>query len=187
MILVVDHFDSFVYNLVQMVSAQGFETTVVRSNAAPAGQLAGMCPDAVILSPGPGRPEDAGCFVELVKELDDRTPVLGVCLGHQALGVAFGARVIRAPEPVHGKASEIHHGGRGIFEGLPAPFEAGRYHSLVVEEATLGPDVAVTARTADGLVMALEHTRLPRFGVQFHPESILTGEGKHILRNFLER
>jgi anthranilate synthase/aminodeoxychorismate synthase-like glutamine amidotransferase len=185
MILVVDHFDSFVYNLVQLVRGEGFDTTVVRSDEAPAGSLAALCPDGVILSPGPGRPEDAGCFVELVRLLDDRTPLLGVCLGHQALGVAFGARVIRAPEPVHGKASAIHHSGQGIFDGLPDPFEAGRYHSLVVEEETLGPDVAVTARTADGLVMGLEHTRWPRFGVQFHPESILTPEGPRLVANFL--
>ncbi len=185
-ILVVDHFDSFVYNLVQLVGATGYDVTVVRSDSARAEHLAAQRPDGVILSPGPGRPEDAGCFVELVRILDDRTPLLGVCLGHQALAAAFGARVIRAPEPVHGKASEIHHSGSGIFQGLPDPFEAGRYHSLVVQEETLGPDVAVTARTADGLVMGLEHTRLPRFGVQFHPESILTPSGPRLVANFLE-
>ena len=185
MILVVDHFDSFVYNLVQLVRAAGCETTVVRSNEAPARSLSALRPDGVILSPGPGTPEDAGCFVELVKVLDERTPLLGVCLGHQALGVAFGARVIRAPEPVHGKASAIHHSRRGIFDGLPDPFDAGRYHSLVVEERTLPPDVDVTARTADGLVMGLEDTRRPRFGVQFHPESILTPAGPRLIANFL--
>jgi anthranilate synthase/aminodeoxychorismate synthase-like glutamine amidotransferase len=185
MILVVDHYDSFVYNLVQLVEGQGHRTRVVRSDAASAAELAATRPDAVILSPGPGRPEDAGCFVKLVRALDPGTPLLGVCLGHQALGAAFGALVIRAPEPVHGKVSPIHHRSSRLFEGLPNPFPAGRYHSLVVDPDTLPPQVEVLADTPDGLVMAIRHRGLPRFGVQFHPESILTPAGPRLLANFL--
>ncbi len=185
MILVIDHYDSFVYNLVQLVGWLGFHAEVVRSDAEPAAALADRRPDAVILSPGPGRPEDAGCMVELLRVLDPGTPVLGVCLGHQAIGCAFGAPVGRAPSPVHGKASPVHHRGEGILAGLPSPFEAGRYHSLVVRRDALPPDVSVTAETDDGLVMALQHRHLPRFGVQFHPESILTPEGPRIVENFL--
>jgi len=185
MILVIDHYDSFVYNLVQLVEGFGYETRVVRSDDAGAGDLTASRPDAVILSPGPGRPESAGCFLEMVKVLDQSTPMLGVCLGHQAIGAAFGGPVVRAPEPVHGKASLVYHEGRGILEGLPSPFEAGRYHSLVVDRATLPDDLVVTAETQDGLVMAVEHRTLPRFGVQFHPESILTPFGPQIVENFL--
>jgi len=185
MILVVDHYDSFVYNLVQLVEGFGYETRVVRSDDAGAEELAASRPDAVILSPGPGRPEAAGCFLEMVKVLDHSTPVLGVCLGHQAIGTAFGGPVVRAPEPVHGKASLIYHEGRGILEGLPSPFEAGRYHSLVVDREALPQDLVVTAETEEGLVMAVEHRTLPRYGVQFHPESILTPHGPQIVENFL--
>ena len=186
MILVVDHYDSFVYNLVQLVESFGHETTVVRSDAAGAAELAGQAPEAVILSPGPGRPESAGCFLDMVDAVDDGTPVLGVCLGHQAIGAAFGGPVVRAPEPVHGKASLVYHEGRGILAGLPSPFEAGRYHSLVVDRGALPAELVVTAETEDGLVMAVEHRSLPRFGVQFHPESILTPYGPQIVENFLE-
>jgi anthranilate synthase component 2 len=140
----------------------------------------------VILSPGPGRPEDAGCMLELIEALPAEIPLLGVCLGHQALGVAFGGTVDRAPKPVHGKASLIRHSGTGLFAGLPDPFEAGRYHSLVIEREDIPEDLAVTAETDDGLVMAVEHRSLPRFGVQFHPESILTPHGPQIVKNFLE-
>jgi len=185
MILVIDHYDSFVYNLVQLVEGFGYETRVVRSDDAGASDLTASRPDAVILSPGPGRPESAGCFLEMVKVLDQSTPMLGVCLGHQAIGAAFGGPVVRAPEPVHGKASLVYHEGRGILEGLPSPFEAGRYHSLVVDRATLPDDLVVTAETQDGLVMAVEHRTLPRYGVQFHPESILTPFGPQIVENFL--
>jgi anthranilate synthase component II len=185
MILVVDHYDSFVYNLVQLVESFGHETTVVRSDAAGAAELAGQGPEAVILSPGPGRPESAGCFLQMVDAVDDGTPVLGVCLGHQAIGAAFGGPVVRAPEPVHGKASLVYHEGRGILAGLPSPFEAGRYHSLVVDRGALPAELIVTAETEDGLVMAVEHRSLPRFGVQFHPESILTPYGPQIVENFL--
>ncbi|MDP9341835.1 MAG: aminodeoxychorismate/anthranilate synthase component II [Actinomycetota bacterium] len=185
MILVVDHYDSFVYNLVQLIEGFGHGTEVVRSDAEPVEALAARRPDAVILSPGPGRPEDAGCFVELIAALDPETPLLGVCLGHQAIGAAFGATVNRAPEPVHGKASAVHHTGQGIFEGLPQPFQAGRYHSLVVDREALPPELEITAQTDDGLVMALKHRDLPRYGVQFHPESILTPDGPKLVENFL--
>ena len=187
MILVVDHYDSFVYNLVQLVEGFGRATRVVRSDAESATSLAATRPDAVILSPGPGRPEDAGCMLDLTRILDPETPLLGVCLGHQAIGAAFGGVVNRAPEPVHGKASPVHHRGDGILSGLPTPFEAGRYHSLVVQADSLPDDLEITATTGEGLVMALQHRTLPRFGVQFHPESILTPEGPRLVRNFLDR
>jgi anthranilate synthase component 2 len=184
MILVVDHYDSFTYNLVQLVEGLGFVTEVVKSDAEPAEALAERDPAAVILSPGPGRPEEAGCFPELLRILPPTMPVLGVCLGHQALGVASGGRVDRA-SPVHGKASLVYHDGAGILEGVGNPFEAGRYHSLVVIGDALPAELQLTAWTEDGLVMATQHRELPRFGVQFHPESILTPEGPKIVERFL--
>jgi len=183
-ILVVDHYDSFTYNLVQLIESLGHPTEVVKSDAEPAEALVAREPEAVILSPGPGRPEDAGVFVELLRTLPPQVPVLGVCLGHQAMGIVAGARVERA-EPVHGKASLVHHDGRGIFAGVPDPFEAARYHSLVVLREDLPAELELTAWSDDGLVMAMQHRELPRFGVQFHPESILTPEGPSIVRNFL--
>ncbi len=185
MILVVDHYDSFTYNLVQLVESLGHRTEVVKSDAEPAAALVERGPDAVILSPGPGRPEDAGCFPELLRLLPAETPLLGVCLGHQALGIAAGGVVERAT-PVHGKASLVHHEGAGILAGVPNPFEAGRYHSLVVMRDHLPAELELTAWSDDGLVMGTQHRELPRFGVQFHPESILTPEGPTIVRNFLQ-
>jgi anthranilate synthase component II len=184
MILVVDHYDSFTYNLVQLVESLGHEAQVVKSDAEPADALAARDPDGVILSPGPGRPEAAGCFTDLLEVLPAETPVLGVCLGHQAIGIEYGGTVDRT-EPVHGKASSVHHDGTGVFEGVHDPFEAGRYHSLVVERGDLPEELVLTAWTDDGLVMGTRHRRLPRFGVQFHPESILTPEGPKVVRNFL--
>jgi anthranilate synthase component II len=184
MILVVDHYDSFTYNLVQLIEGLGRQTDVVKSDEAPAEELVAREPEAVVLSPGPGHPVDAGCFPELLRLLPPATPVLGVCLGHQAIGVAGGATVDRA-EPFHGKASLVHHDGRGLFDGVANPFEAGRYHSLVVLRDTLPDELQLTAWTDDGLVMATRHRDLPRFGVQFHPESILTPEGPRIVENFL--
>jgi anthranilate synthase component 2 len=184
-ILVIDHYDSFVYNLVQLVEAFGEQTLIVRSDDRPPEDLAALRPHAVILSPGPGRPENAGCMPELVKLLDESTPLLGVCLGHQAIGAAFGATVERGPEPIHGKASIIRHDERGIFEGLPNPLLGGRYHSLVVRRNDLPRDLRITAETDDGLVMGIEHRDLPRFGIQFHPESVLTPDGPQLVENFL--
>jgi anthranilate synthase/aminodeoxychorismate synthase-like glutamine amidotransferase len=183
-ILVVDHYDSFTYNLVQLVEGLGRPTEVVKSDAEPAEALLERRPEAVILSPGPGRPEDAGCFPELLGILPDEVPVLGVCLGHQALGVVCGG-VVDRETPVHGKASLVFHDGKGILEGLSDPFEAGRYHSLVVKADRMPDQLELTAWTEDGLVMAAQHRSLPRYGVQFHPESILTPEGPRIVENFL--
>jgi len=183
-ILVIDHYDSFTYNLVQLVESLGHRTVVVKSDEMPAAELVAMAPDAVILSPGPGHPRDAGCFTQVLELLPPETPLLGVCLGHQALGLELGGTVDRAT-PVHGKASLVYHEGRGILEGVPVPFEAGRYHSLVVERDDLPAELELTAWTEDGLVMGTQHRELPRFGVQFHPESILTPEGPRIIENFL--
>jgi anthranilate synthase component II len=184
-ILVVDHYDSFTYNLVQLVESLGMATEVVRSDEATAEDLLERRPDAVVLSPGPGRPEDAGCFIDLLRILPEEIPVLGVCLGHQAIGLEAGGRIERAT-PVHGKASLVHHDGGGIFRGVPDPFEAGRYHSLVMDAASLPAELELTAWSEDGAVMATRHRTLSRFGVQFHPESILTPEGPTIVGNFLE-
>jgi anthranilate synthase component 2 len=183
-ILVVDHYDSFTYNLVQLIEGLGRHAVVVKSDEAPAEELVARGPSGVVLSPGPGHPRDAGCFPDLLRLLPPETPVLGVCLGHQALGLVAGGAVDRT-EPVHGKASLVHHGGRGILDGVPSPFEAGRYHSLAVVRDSLPPDLELTAWTEDGIVMATQHRELPRFGVQFHPESILTPEGPRIVENFL--
>jgi anthranilate synthase component 2 len=184
MILVVDHYDSFTYNLVQLVESLGHPTVVVKSDEKPAEELVAMRPDAVILSPGPGHPRDAGCFTDLLDLLPDETPLLGVCLGHQALGLELGGTVDRAT-PVHGKASLVFHEGAGILQGVSMPFEAGRYHSLVVERGDLPAELELTAWTEDGLVMGTQHRSKPRYGVQFHPESILTPEGPRIVENFL--
>ncbi len=184
MILVVDHYDSFTYNLVQLVESLGRDTVVVKSDERPAGELVAMAPEAVILSPGPGHPREAGCFTALLDLLNDDVPLLGVCLGHQAIGLVAGGTVDRAT-PVHGKASLVYHEGQGILNGVSAPFEAGRYHSLVVGRDDLPGELELTAWTDDGLVMGTQHRALPRFGVQFHPESILTPEGPRIIENFL--
>ena len=184
MILVVDHYDSFTYNLVQLIESLGHPTEVVKSDAAPAEELVARAPAAVVLSPGPGHPRDAGCFPDLLRLLPESTPVLGVCLGHQAIGLVAGGTVDRAA-PVHGKASLVFHEGRGILEGVGVPFEAGRYHSLVVQRDDLPDELELTAWTEDGLVMGTQHRELPRFGVQFHPESILTPEGPAIVEHFL--
>jgi anthranilate synthase component 2 len=183
-ILVVDHYDSFTYNLVQLIESLGHPTEVVKSDAAPAEELVARAPAAVVLSPGPGHPRDAGCFPDLLRLLPESTPVLGVCLGHQAIGLVAGGTVDRAA-PVHGKASLVFHEGRGILEGVGVPFEAGRYHSLVVQRDDLPDELELTAWTEDGLVMGTQHRELPRFGVQFHPESILTPEGPAIVEHFL--
>ena len=185
MILVVDHYDSFTYNLVQLIESLGRSTVVVKSDEKPADALVAMKPDAVVLSPGPGHPRDAGCFPDLLEQLPATTPVLGVCLGHQAIGLEAGGTVDRTA-PMHGKASFVYHEGRGILEGLSVPFEGGRYHSLIVEGDPLPDELELTAWTEDGLVMGTQHRERPHFGVQFHPESILTPEGPRLVENFLE-
>jgi anthranilate synthase component 2 len=185
-ILMIDNYDSFTYNLVQELSELSrVEVEVVRNDAAPAAELVAMAPQAVVISPGPGTPQAAGVCLELISALSS-VPLLGVCLGHQALAAVEGGRVVRAPEPVHGKVSAIRHDGSRLFAGLPDPFPAARYHSLVVERSSLPDALAVTAWSDDGLVMGLEHRSLPRWGVQFHPESYLTRDGMLLLARFLE-
>lgn len=185
MVVVVDNYDSFTYNLVQYLGELGVEVEVYRNDTVTAAQIAACGPEAVVISPGPCTPNEAGVSNDVLRELSDRVPVLGVCLGHQCLGQAFGGRVVLAPREVHGKTSEVWHDGRTVFAGLPNPFRATRYHSLVVDETTLPPGLEVSARTADGIVMGLRHRRRPAEGVQFHPESVLTEHGKDLLRNFL--
>lgn len=187
MVLVVDNYDSFTYNLVQYLGELGADVSVVRNDAASVESIADSRPERIVISPGPGRPEDAGVTMAVIRQLGPTVPVLGVCLGHQALGAVYGGSVVRATTPMHGKTSTIEHNGRGLFSGLTAPFLASRYHSLVVSSDNLPAELEVTARTQeDGTIMGLRHRTLPVHGVQFHPESILTGEGRRILRNFLE-
>ncbi|HEV7467169.1 MAG TPA: aminodeoxychorismate/anthranilate synthase component II [Candidatus Dormibacteraeota bacterium] len=186
-VAVVDNYDSFTYNLVQYLGELGAATAVFRNDAVGVEALAAMEPAAVVISPGPCDPDQAGISLELVARLGATTPLLGVCLGHQAIGQAYGGRVVRAPQVMHGKVSEIHHDGAGILEGLPRPFSATRYHSLVVERQSMPACLEVTAWTADGLVMGLRHREHPVEGVQFHPESIATRCGHELLRGFLRR
>jgi anthranilate synthase component 2 len=188
MIFVLDNYDSFTYNLVQYLGELGAEICVKRNDEVTVDGIAATRPDAIVISPGPGRPEDAGVTMDVIRSLGSQTPILGVCLGHQAIGAVYGGSVIRAAVPMHGKTSTIEHDGRGVFAGLTEPFVASRYHSLVVSDQGLPPVLEVTARTKeDGTIMGLRHRTLPVHGVQFHPESILTGEGRRILRNFIER
>jgi len=184
-ILVVDNYDSFTYNLVQYLGELGAEMEVVRNDAIAAERLAAMRPERVVISPGPGTPEQAGVSIELIRILGATTPILGVCLGHQAIGRAFGATVARAKTQMHGKTSPISHDGRGVFAGLENPLIATRYHSLAVIRETVPDTLEVSAVTEDGEIMGLRHRRWPIEGVQFHPESILTVEGKKLLKNFL--
>jgi anthranilate synthase component II len=184
-VLVIDNYDSFVYNLVQYLGELGAEPLVHRHDELGLDEIAALDPDAVLISPGPGRPEDAGLSNRVIEHFAGRRPVLGVCLGHQCIGQVYGGEVVRAPRIMHGKTSLIRHDGTGVFAGLPEPFEATRYHSLVVERSSVPPDLEVTAWTDDGTVMGLRHRTLAVEGVQFHPESILTGSGHDLLRNFL--
>jgi len=186
-VLVVDNYDSFVYNLVQYLGELGAEPLVHRHDELSLAEIEALEPDAVLISPGPGRPEDAGLSNEVIRHFAGRRPVLGVCLGHQCIGQVYGGEVVRAPEIMHGKTSLIHHTGIGVFAGLPSPFEATRYHSLVVDRGSVPADLEITAWTDDGTVMGLRHRQLavPVEGVQFHPESILTVSGHDLLRNFL--
>jgi anthranilate synthase/aminodeoxychorismate synthase-like glutamine amidotransferase len=186
MILLIDNYDSFVYNLARYFERLGQEVSVVRNDAVTAEQIAKTKPKAVVLSPGPCTPDEAGCSLDVVRRLHRDVPILGVCLGHQAIGQALGGRIIRAPTPVHGSTSPLEHRGTSIFAGLPSPMNVCRYHSLVIDEATLPAALEVTARTSDGVVMAVAHRTLPVVGVQFHPESILTEYGYELLANFLQ-
>jgi anthranilate synthase/aminodeoxychorismate synthase-like glutamine amidotransferase len=186
MVLLLDNYDSFTFNLVQCLAELGAAVEVRRNDAITVEEAIALAPQRLVISPGPGRPADAGVSIELIRALAGRCPILGVCLGHQAIGELFGGRVVRAPAPRHGKTSPIEHDGQGLFEGLRTSIDVGRYHSLVVEEATWPAELEIAARSADdGLVMALRHRRLPIHGVQFHPESILTADGRSMLRNFL--
>jgi anthranilate synthase component 2 len=187
MILLIDNYDSFTYNLYQFLAELGAEIDVVRNDMITVDEIRARRAefDRIVISPGPCTPADAGICVPLVQQLAGEIPMLGVCLGHQAIGAAFGANIIRAPMVLHGKTSEVHHTGKGVFAGLPSPFMATRYHSLIVERASLPPALEITAETADGVIMGLRHRELPIEGVQFHPESILTPVGKQLLGNFL--
>ena len=185
MILVIDNYDSFVFNLARYLRQLGQSPLVVRNTAIDAAAVRRLRPDAVVLSPGPCAPAQAGCCLEVVRALHRELPMLGVCLGHQALAEALGGRVIRAPAPVHGRASAIRHDGRGVFAGLPSPFRGARYHSLAVDEATLPDCLEAAAHSDDGLLMAIRHRELPLVGLQFHPESILTEHGYALLAAFL--
>ena len=184
-VLLIDNYDSFTYNLAQYLGELGQAPEVHRNDRITLGEVESMKPDRIVISPGPGRPEDAGISVDVIRQFGRRIPVLGVCLGHQGIGQAFGGEVVRAPVLMHGKVSSVQHDGRGIFAGVSLPFVAGRYHSLIVADPP--PDaLEVSARTDEGIIMGLRHREWPVHGVQFHPESVLTGEGRKILRNFLE-
>jgi len=188
MILVIDNYDSFTYNLVQYLGELGAEIEVRRNDAVTISEIEdSLRPDKILISPGPGTPNGAGVSLALIERFAGRVPIFGVCLGHQAIGQVFGGRVVRAPAPVHGKASEICHDGKTIFEGLEYRFKAGRYHSLIVERETFPDELEISATTPDGLIMGLRHREMKIEGVQFHPESILTTEGKKLITNFLKQ
>ena len=185
MILLIDNYDSFTFNLAQYLGELGAVPVVRRNDEITVPEIEALHPSHIVISPGPGRPEDAGVSVEVIRRFGPVMPVLGVCLGHQGIGVAFGGEVIRAPQLMHGKVSTVRHDGRGVFKGVSQPFVAGRYHSLIVADP-LPAELEETARTDDGTLMGVRHRQYPIHGVQFHPESVLTGEGKQLLRNFLE-
>ena len=184
-ILVIDNFDSFTYNLVQYLGELGAELEVFRNNAISVAEIRNHAPDGIVISPGPGTPDSAGITLSVIKELASTFPILGVCLGHQSIGQAFGGKIIRAKELMHGKTSQIYHDGSGVFADLPSPLTATRYHSLVVDPESVPDCLRVTAHTTNNIIMGLEHKDLSVFGVQFHPESFLTTSGRPILQNFL--
>jgi para-aminobenzoate synthetase component 2 len=185
MILVIDNYDSFTFNLVQYLGEMGQELRVYRNDEISVSEIGKLNPDSIVVSPGPGRPEDSGIIIEAIREFAGKIPILGVCLGHQAIGAAFGGRIVSAPTIMHGKTSDVYHDGRTIFRGLPNPFRATRYHSLVVEPESFPEALEITARTDDGIIMGLRHREMAVEGVQFHPESILTDVGKKLLSNFV--
>ena len=186
MILVIDNYDSFTYNLVQYLGELGADLVVYRNDQISLEEIADIAPGKIVISPGPCTPNEAGISVVLVQRFAGKIPILGVCLGHQSIGQAFGGKIVGAPTIMHGKVSEIHHSGKSIFQGLPEPFIATRYHSLIVEKDSLPNCLEITAETDDGVIMGLRHRDMAVDGVQFHPESILTGEGKNLLQNFLD-
>ncbi len=185
MLLLIDNYDSFTYNLYQYLAELGAEVQVRRNDAVTLADIDAMQPDSIVISPGPCTPDEAGMSCAIIEACGPRIPTLGVCLGHQAIGQVYGGHVTRAPEPMHGKTSLIYHQGQGVLHDLPQPFEANRYHSLIVERSTLPAELEITAETSDGLIMGLRHRTHPVQGVQFHPESIMTPTGKDLLRNFL--
>lgn len=185
MILVIDNYDSFTFNLVQYLGEMGRELKVFRNDEISVPEIAGLAPNSLVISPGPGRPEDSGIIIDAIKEFAGKIPILGVCLGHQAIGAAFGGRVVSAPIIMHGKTSDVYHDERTIFRDLPVPFRATRYHSLVVEPESVPASLEISAKTEDGIIMGLRHREMIVEGVQFHPESILTDVGKKMLSNFV--
>ncbi|HEY6475906.1 MAG TPA: aminodeoxychorismate/anthranilate synthase component II [Polyangia bacterium] len=187
MLLVIDNYDSFTYNLVQYLGEMGQEVRVVRNDEIAVAEIAALAPSHIVISPGPCTPNEAGISLEVIRTYAGRIPILGVCLGHQAIGQAFGGKVVRAARVMHGKTSPISHDGKGLFTGLPNPFEATRYHSLLIERSSVPDSLDVTAETAEKEIMAVRHKTLPVEGVQFHPESFLTTSGKDLLRNFIAR
>jgi anthranilate synthase/aminodeoxychorismate synthase-like glutamine amidotransferase len=184
-ILLLDNYDSFTYNLAQYLGEFGCHVEVHRNDRISVEQIARRKPERIVISPGPCTPQEAGISVEMIQKLAGKIPILGVCLGHQAIGAAFGGKIIRAPKLFHGKTSEIRHDGSGVFRGLPNPFTATRYHSLIVERKSLPAELQVTAETDDDIIMGMQHRQYPLMGVQFHPESVLTDSGKQLLKNFL--
>ena len=187
MLLVIDNYDSFTYNLVQYLGELGADMKIFRNDEISVDEIEHhLMPERILISPGPGTPDTAGITLGVIDRFADKLPILGVCLGHQAIGQHFGGKVVRAPEPVHGKPVEVTHDGKGVFENVPDRLEAGRYHSLIVERESLPDSLEISATSPDGLIMAMRHKTLKVEGVQFHPESILTGHGKQMLRNFLE-
>jgi anthranilate synthase component II len=185
-VVLIDNYDSFTFNLVHYLGELGAEVAVWRNDQISVEETLAAKPDAIVLSPGPCTPNEAGVCLDLVRAASGTTPILGVCLGHQAIGQAFGGEIVRAPAPMHGKVSRIEHNARGVFRGLNGPFQATRYHSLVIERSTAPDELEVSAETDDGLIMAIEHRDRPVYGVQFHPESIASENGRQILRNFLD-
>ena len=185
-VTLIDNYDSFTFNLVHYIGALGAEVTVWRNDAISADEVIAAKPDAIVLSPGPCTPNEAGICLDLVRKAGAETPILGVCLGHQAIGQVFGGQVVRAPLPMHGKLSRISHNGRGVFRGVNGSFQATRYHSLVIDRKSAPPELEITAETEDGLIMGVSHRSAPVHGVQFHPESILSEHGHVVLRNFLD-
>jgi anthranilate synthase component 2 len=186
MILIIDNYDSFTYNLYQYIGEIYDDVKVVRNDDVTVEDVKNLCPEGIVLSPGPGRPENSGVCIDVIRELGDSIPVLGICLGHQAIGFAYGGNVVRAKEIMHGKVSSVKHDGKGLFKGIKNPLTVMRYHSLIVEKEGLPEQLEITAETNDGVIMGLKHKGYPVYGLQFHPESILTEEGKALIRNYLE-